>query len=250
MSIAVHAPVLTATHAPASTYSVLSRDDETSLMVAFQARRSTETFEALYRATAPGLLHWIEQLHLQGRLKGDPMDALQDTFVNVYRYAGSFRESAAGGFRAWARTIASNALRRARRRPRSLGVLFSELDEAVLPDPEDRAAGPARMAESRENTLDLRKAYALMLLQYAQAYRTLKPRDQEALAMVEVEGLNYAQVGERLGVGRSNTKMIVFRARQRLRSRIAAFSAAACSADDAAHGETVDAPERNSRAVA
>ena len=202
-------------------------------MTVFQESRTAESFEALYRATAPGLLQWIESLFAQGRHVGDPMDAVQDTFVNVYRYAGSFRPSAAGGFRAWVRTIASNALRRARRRPRALGVLFSELEETVLPDPLDLAAGPSATAQSKEAIVDLRKAYGLMLLQYAQAFETLKARDQEALTMVEVEGLNYAQVGARLGVGSSNTKMIVFRARQRLRARIAAFSQAAATAGPA-----------------
>lgn len=213
--------------APLPSYSLLSRADETALMVEFRESRTPESFETLYRATAPGLLLWIERLHAQGRLVGDPMDALQDTFVNVYRYAGSFRDAAMGGFRAWVRTIASNALRRARRRPRSLGILFSELDGDALPDPIDRGAGPAGAAERRETAIDLRKAYTLMLLQYAQAYETLKERDQAALSMVEVEGLSYAEVGERLGVGRSNTKMIVFRARQRLRAAMTGFSAAA-----------------------
>ncbi len=218
---------------PAPSYVHLSREQETSLMTVFQESRTAESFEALYRATAPGLLQWIESLFAQGRHVGDPMDAVQDTFVNVYRYAGSFRPSAAGGFRAWVRTIASNALRRARRRPRALGVLFSELEETVLPDPLDLAAGPSATAQSKEAIVDLRKAYGLMLLQYAQAFETLKARDQEALTMVEVEGLNYAQVGARLGVGSSNTKMIVFRARQRLRARIAAFSQAAATAGPA-----------------
>ena len=216
--------------APAPSYAHLSREQETSLMAEFQESRTAEAFEALYRATAPALLHWIESLFAQGRHVGDPMDTVQDTFVNVYRYAGSFRASAAGGFRAWVRTIASNALRRARRRPRALGVLFSELEETLLPNPPDTAAGPSAAAQSEEAVVSLRKAYTLMLLQYAQAFESLKPRDQEALAMVEVEGLNYAQVGARLGVGKSNTKMIVFRARQRLRARIAAFSQAASPA--------------------
>jgi RNA polymerase sigma-70 factor (ECF subfamily) len=209
---------------PAPSYVQLSREQETSLMTAFQESRTAEAFEALYRATAPGLLHWIESLYAQGRHVGDPLDAVQDTFVNVYRYAASFRPSATGGFRAWVRTIASNALRRARRRPRSLGVLFSELDETALPDPMDASSGPAAAAQSKEAIIDMRKAYALMLLQYAQAFESLKPRDQEALVMVEVEGLNYAEVGARLRVGPSNTKMIVFRARQRLRARMAAFT--------------------------
>ena len=205
--------------------SPLSRDEETALMVAFQEDRTTPSFEALYRATAPGLLRWIEGLYAQGRHVGDPLDGVQDTFVNVYRYAGSFRRDAKGGFRAWVRTIASNSLRRSRRRPRTLGVLFSELDPSSQPDPVDGARGPERVAEESETTIDLRKAYGLLLLQYAAAYEELKERDRLALHMVEVEGLSYAEVGERLGVGRSNTKMIVFRARQRLRAHMQGYYA-------------------------
>lgn len=204
---------------------VPSRDQETRLMAAFQRTRTAAAFEALYRATSPGLLGVIEHLHVQQRVAADPLDTLQDTFVNVYRYAGSFRADASGGFRAWARTIAANAIRRARRRPRGVGVLFSEVDEA-LPDPSDRSAGPVRLTADAESTLDLRAAYAILLLQYAAAYETLKERDRRALELVEVEGLSYAEVGERLRVGRSNTKMIVFRARQRLRNAMTAAFAA------------------------
>ena len=188
-------------------------------MLAFQRDRSERSFDELYRATAPGLLSWIEQLHAQRRLAADPLDTLQDTFVNVHRYAGTFQSERAGGFRAWARTIASNALRRARRRPQTAGVLFSELGDNV-PEPADAAAGPFRAARFAEDSARVDAGYTLLLLQYAAAFETLGPRDREALHMVEVEGKTYAEVGSALGVGRSNTKMIVFRARKRLRAAI------------------------------
>ena len=38
--------------------------------------------------------------------------------------------------------------------------------------------------------------------------------------MVEVEGLTYDEAGERLKVGRSNMKMIMFRSRKRIRAHV------------------------------
>lgn len=185
-------------------------------MSTFKSSRTSAAFEELYEVSAPGLLQWIEQSPAV-RLHGvDPREALQDTFVNVYRYVGSFRPDAAGGFRAWARTIAANVIRRARRRPMTAGVPFSDAP-AALETPADRRSSPAACAVDLEDSAELRAGYALMLVHYAAAFETLKERDRKALHMVEVEGACYAEVGRRLGVGRSNTKMIVFRARQRLR---------------------------------
>ena len=52
------------------------------------------------------------------------------------------------------------------------------------------------------------------------ATQVLGERDRAALHMVEVEGLTYAEAGRRLGVGRSNMKMIMFRSRKRIRAHI------------------------------
>lgn len=192
---------------------------ETDLMTAFQRSRGSVAFEELYAASAPGLLRWIEQCPAVRAHGVDPLEALQDTFVNVYRYVGSFRPDAPGGFRAWARTIAANVVRRARRRPVSAGVPFSDAP-AALDAPADRRSSPSARAADAEDSTELRGAYALLLLHYAAAFDQLKERDRQALQMVEVEGVGYAEVGRRLGVGRSNTKMIVFRARQRLRAQL------------------------------
>ena len=192
-------------------------------MVRFQEQRKGAAFEELYRAAAPGLLQWIEGFVATRRLPVDPVEALQDTFVNVYRYASSFRPDAPGGFRAWSRTIASNAVRRRRARPHRAGIVFSDLEgtaESPFQVAADRCASPAQRALDSEDMARLRSAYLLLLHHYAAAYRTLKDRDRVALHLVEVEGYSYERVGEHLGVGRSNTKMIVFRARQRLRKAV------------------------------
>ena len=193
-----------------------ARRVETALMVLFRETGAEEVYTALYRCTSAAMRTWV--LHLcRGRgLRRDPLDMVQDTYVNIYRYAGSFRDGN-GGFRAWARTIAANAVRRAGRA--SGGPACSDLASAVT-EPIDMRPGPQATCQLAEQENHMRKAWAMLLRQYAVAWKTLSPRDQEALALVEIDGCSYDEAGRVLGVGRSNMKMIMFRARQRIRNRI------------------------------
>jgi DNA-directed RNA polymerase specialized sigma24 family protein len=61
----------------------------------------------------------------------------------------------------------------------------------------------------------------IVLVHYAEAYQQLSARDRQALDLIEVQGLSYASACRRLSVGLSNMKMILFRARRRIRARIA-----------------------------
>ncbi len=188
-------------------------------MIQFQLRRDHLAFESLYRAAAPGLLVWIQRLHSQRRDGGDPRETLQDTFLNIYRYAGSFKPAAPGGFRAWARTIAGNALRRARKCNASRTALLGDLGE-TSPEPSDLRLEPSAAASLGELSDSTRSGLAIVLLQYATCLQQLSERDQLALQMIEVEGCTYAEVGAALGTERSNTKMVVFRARKRLQGLV------------------------------
>lgn len=214
-------------------------------MERFQSERTSEAFERLYAAAAPDLMGWIERFVATRRFHVDPFEILHDTFVNVYRYAGSFRVTAPGGFQAWARTIAGNVVRRARTRSRVAGTLFIDGDgaERALVD---RGRTPAGRAEDVETAERLRAEYTLLLAHYAAAFETLKARDRAALHMVEVERLDYAEVGRRLGTARSNTKMIVFRARRRL---FAALQASLGAADALSRGASAAAPDGGARAA-
>jgi DNA-directed RNA polymerase specialized sigma24 family protein len=60
----------------------------------------------------------------------------------------------------------------------------------------------------------------ILLALYASALRSLSAREQTALELVEVEDRTYADAAKTLRVGRSNMKMIVFRARKRIRAEI------------------------------
>jgi RNA polymerase sigma-70 factor (ECF subfamily) len=189
---------------------------ETALMALFRDRRDEASYEALYLRSRRMLLAWI--LHLVGgRAQGcDPIEVLQDTYVNVYRYAGGFRDEGANSFRGWVRTIAANVVRRARGR-RELSL--EAMPEAGRQVPDD-CPGPEQSVLVEEEQDQVKRAWVLLLLHYARAYQHLSPRDRQALHMVEVDGLSYAEAGARLRVGRSNMKMIMFRSRKRIRSHI------------------------------
>lgn len=189
---------------------------ETALMAIFRDTGSNLAFEALYRCSHRSLMGWIIHILAGAGQAGDPAELMQDTYVNVYRYAGGFREGAGRSFRGWARTIAVNVVRRARRR-RALSL--QEMPMGVG-EPEDQRAGPELSALLGEERESIGRAWSILLLFYAQAFQQLSPRDRQALTLVEVDGLSYAEAGERLGVGRSNMKMIMFRSRKRIRAHM------------------------------
>jgi len=185
----------------------------TGLMALFRDERSEESFEALYAFARGAVLAWIQSLLPRGAGHLDPLEVLQDTFVNVYRYPSGFREEHPGSFRVWVRTIAGNLVRRAGFPRPSLA--FQELPHG-LQEPEDRRSDPAAEAQAVEQHQRLAEAWLLFLAHYERAWSQLSPRDRRTLQLVEVEGLSYQRAGSLLGVGRSNMKMIVFRARKRI----------------------------------
>lgn len=197
----------------------LSEDENqrsTALMARYRDTRDPAAFEELYALSRESVLSWIKSLLGRELAHLDPSELLQDTFVNVYRYPSSFREDHSGSFRVWVRTIAGNVLRRAAsQRARSVP---QELPEAF--ELEDRAQGPMQAAGEDEEAERLRRAWLLFLCLYAEAWKELSPRDRCTLELVEVQGLSYQEAGERLAVGRSNMKMIVFRSRKRIARRI------------------------------
>lgn len=189
----------------------------TALMALYRDERSTEAFEALYAFSYASVRQWIQSLLSRGLAHLDPAELLQDTFVNVYRYPGAFRDEHAGSFRVWVRTIAGNIVRRAGvRRGR---FTFQELPEG-LQEPEDSRGNPLHRVQLEEQRRRLAGAWMLFLAHYGEAWKDLSQRDRRTLHLVEVEGLSYEEAGRVLAVGRSNMKMIVFRARKRIAKRM------------------------------
>jgi RNA polymerase sigma factor (sigma-70 family) len=190
---------------------------DTELMVLFQSSGSGEDFELLYRHARGRVFAWLRWLAGQQGARIDPLDLLQDTFVNVFRYGHAFQRRHDASFRSWVRTIAGNALRRAQvRSPRwSLQALPDGVNEPV-----DSGPGPQLRLVAGEDRAQLHGAWLIFLQHYARAFDSLSPRDRRALELVELEGHTYAETGAILGVGPSNMKMIMLRARRRLQARM------------------------------
>jgi RNA polymerase sigma factor (sigma-70 family) len=190
---------------------------DTALMALFRDTRQAQSFDALYGRTRARVFAWVRRLLAQKHCQLDPLEVLQDTYVNVYQYSSRFRDERPESFRVWVRTIAANALRRSRsqlprRREQPLGEHHREA-VAVGVD-------PTWPLEQREDDRRLAQTWLLFLQHYQSAFSQLALRDRCALELVEVEGLSYADAGSRLAVGPSNMKMIMFRARQRLLLRL------------------------------
>jgi DNA-directed RNA polymerase specialized sigma24 family protein len=190
---------------------------ETALMALFRDTRGTAEFDALYEYASHSLMPWIAA-HVRDHLRRrpgtrDPLELYQDTWVNIFRYAPSFRDGGPASFRVWSRTIARNLYRAqgSRRRSTSLQAFPEGLQE-----PADQSCGPVQLSALREDARTLSLAWVVLLLQYHAAWQRLAPRDRIALELVEVQGLTYIEASARLSVGLSNMKMIMFRARKRL----------------------------------
>jgi RNA polymerase sigma factor (sigma-70 family) len=196
---------------------------DTALMALWRDSGDQSVFDALYRHSRGRVFAWLRWL-LRGDRQGlDPLELLQDTYVNVYSYGSGFREDNPTSFRAWVRTIAGNVLRRAGRRNtrRRAPVLSLQALPEGLQEPVDPRRGPdLRLVEGEEAT-ELGRAWLLLLGFYARAFGALSARDRRALELVEVEGRSYAETCGILSVSPSNMKMIMLRARRRLQAHLA-----------------------------
>lgn len=187
---------------------------DTALMGWFRDTGAREAFDALYRHSHARVVSWLRWAVAEQRARLDPVELVQDTYVNVYRYARGFRSDHGGSFRVWVRTIASNVVRRARSAAARLRYVSADEQAFLVVESEHRS--PHARAMECEETDGLRGAYLILLQHYLNAFAQLSPRDRRALELVELDGLSYAQVCEVLGVGHSNMKMIMLRARRRL----------------------------------
>lgn len=183
------------------------------LMALFRDTGESEAFEALHAFTQNAVYEWVLSLLRGSNGMLDAREILQDTFINVYRYAGSFRSDHDGSFRVWVRTIAGNLVRRAyTRRPTRR---FEDMPEGFQ-EPIDPKLGPEGLAQDDEERQRLVRSWMLLMAHYKEAFEKLSSRDQYAMHLVEVEGKSYRDAGKDLGVRQSNMKMILFRARKRL----------------------------------
>lgn len=171
-------------------------DDDTTLV-----RRAARGDERAFRALVDR--HYDPCLRYAARMLGDreeAEDAVQDTFIRVYRGLPSYRDQ--GRFRGWVFSILVNRCRSAIRRRSVREARIAEGGDSVLGAREPAEVAPFRM----------RAAEA--------ALATLPDALREAFLLKCVEEWTYDEMAEWTGASRSALKMRVSRARDALRRRL------------------------------
>jgi RNA polymerase sigma-70 factor (ECF subfamily) len=175
------------------------REDE-PLLDAIRAG-DVSAFERLYE------LHGARMKSVAANLLGNPADAedaVQETFLKVYRGAAAFRGTAR--LSTWIYRVLVNAcydmMRRKRRRPVEVA------GEAAPGTLEPEFSAPASDHPLR--------------LSLEASVKDLEPRRRSAFVLYAVEGFTHREIGEILGVPEGTSKALLFEARRDLQRRLAA----------------------------
>ncbi len=179
---------------------------------------------ALIRAAQRGNMDAFNELvltyqhrvyNLAYRILGDPAsasDATQEAFIAAYQKIATFR---GGSFRSWLLRIVANRcydeLRRRKRRPITSWEEFGDVDEEANPALINGGESPEESVERGE------------LARLLQAAISSLPVDQRVvLVLSDVEGMNYAEIAETVGIPVGTVKSRLARARARLRDLLQA----------------------------
>lgn len=138
----------------------------------------------------------------------DAEDAMQETFITVYRHIDSFRGDAR--LSSWLYRVATNAsltLLRTRKRKQGLNLSLEWDEGDELPIADENSALP--------EDLVLREA-DLQILQ--EGIDAMSPKLRAALVLYELEGLSMKETADALDISESAAKLRVHRARHFLRN--------------------------------
>lgn len=143
------------------------------------------------------------------------LDVTQETFINVYTHADSYRPIA--GFSAWvyriAYNLAINELRRQKRQP-TFSLDVDEGSDGGPPRFEPAGAGTSAEDEilGREKQAAVRRCVASLPVRY-----------RTAVVMKDMEGLTFEEIARILNCPESTVKSRVVRARRMLLKRLSPY---------------------------
>lgn len=172
-------------------------------LVAAAAAGDLEAFESLVRRHQTRLVGYLRGLT---HAEADAEDLAQEAFLRAYRSLKGFRGSSS--FRTWLYQIATNVFRnwmekRRNQAPVNAGSIDQPapgMDEAVEPpgemDPEHRHV--------QRDSLD-------------RALAALADDQREAVLLRDVEGFEYREIAEQLGIPLGTVESRIFRGRRRLK---------------------------------
>jgi RNA polymerase sigma-70 factor (ECF subfamily) len=146
----------------------------------------------------------------------DAEDVTQQTFLSVIEHLNQFRGESAVA--TWVLRIATNHALKVLRKRRGLPTVPLE----SVADPDDSSAPlphPDYIAQWRDNPEDLaQRAEVRQLVE--QALADLDDKYRTVFVLRDIEGLTVKETAEVLGLGESNIKVRLLRARLQLRERL------------------------------
>jgi RNA polymerase sigma-70 factor (ECF subfamily) len=159
-----------------------------------------QAFTLLHRRYARGLAAIAAE-----RLRDpeDRADAVQDAFAHAFERLDQLRDPSS--FAPWLYAIARNAANQTARRRARLPDAVGDAEVEIASD----AAGPDELAELTDLTERLASASAV-----------LSARDATALSLAVTFGFGPAELAVALSVTEGNAKVILHRARRRLRAAL------------------------------
>jgi RNA polymerase sigma-70 factor (ECF subfamily) len=173
---------------------------------------------SLVEAAAAGDLDAFEtlvrrhQTRLVGYLRGmthtesDAEDLAQDAFLRAYRSLKGFQGTSS--FKTWLYQIATNVFRTWLEKKRNQANLSAESLDAPAPGHDERPEPAGELDPERRHVMRDSLERALQAL----------PEDQRAAVLLrDVEGFEYREIAEQLGVPLGTVESRIFRGRQRLR---------------------------------
>lgn len=173
------------------------RDD--AALVARVRAGDSDSFSELFSRHAPAVRAAVRDTVSD---REEQLDLVQETFARAFQRLDSLSEPAR--FRAWLLQIARNAaIDHRRSEGRSVQVSIDEPDRPQLPS---KDPSPDELAELAELAGRLQNGFA-----------RLSPRDATALSLAVHFGFGPAELSTALGTTPANAKVILHRARKRLR---------------------------------
>lgn len=158
-------------------------------------------------------LPWIDAvyrfaLRLSGGDRTEADDVVQDTFLRAYRHWHTFERGTSA--RAWLFTIARNVfLRRREKSSRTRETLESELDFDVGSLPANDVFRDVNDSDPERRFFD-----SFVDEEVSRAVEKLPQDFREVVVLSDIEGLNYAEIAEVVGVPLGTVKSRLYRGRR------------------------------------
>jgi len=176
-------------------------------MLAYKMGDASALEELFVRYKRPILNYALRIL----RNLADAEEVVSETFYNLVNKHDNYRVQAK--FSTWLYTIAHNiACDKIRKKARVVFLWFrkdaqsEELEQIDLPDTKDTPDLRAEQAEAAELV--------------KQAVQSLPPAYREAVILREYQGLDYQEISKVMGCSLAKVKVLIFRARERLRRQL------------------------------